>query len=90
MLDGVSVGRGRRVDGMGYVPSGMAALERSQLPSESLRMVSGDRARLSRAEMSSMVWEGVGAARMAGTKARATARVLEKNMLLVWCSVLSW
>lgn len=61
----------------GDVPIGIAALERSQDPSWSLRIVEGSRARRSR---SVMAFEGAGAARMAGAKARARERTFEKSM----------
>lgn len=60
------------------VPMGMTALERSHTPSSSLRIVSGERRRRSRAEM----WLTVGAAKMAGAKATSKAKAFEKS--IVW------
>lgn len=64
---------GRRVD----VPIGMTALERSQLPSWSLWIVSGERARRSNEEMESTV----GAAKTEGAKARANAKTFVQSIV---------
>jgi hypothetical protein len=74
---GVLVTRRKEEEG-DHIPIGMTALERSHVPSSSLWMASGLRRRFS---MSATVWDGVGAAKTAGVKARASARVFEKSIL---------
>lgn len=61
-----------------HVPIGIIAFDKSQTPSSSLRIVSGLRYRFSR---SPTVWEGVGTAKAAGTKAMASVMVLEKSIV---------